>query len=506
MANDVTSKVILGLDPSEFRRGIQQVDARLKQTSKLMGNLGQAVGAAFVVSQVQAFASEAIKLGSELQTVSKGFARFGNEMQLEQLRKSTRGLVTDLELMKVTVQAGNFGIPIEQMGKLLEFAARRAAETGQSVDYLVNSIVTGIGRKSPLILDNLGISTTRLKEKFHGAALEAQSIADVAEAVGEIATEELAKMGDSVDTATDKMQRLATTWQNFKANFGEAVAPASSVTLDFFNKLLNFKQTMSPALSRLAVRTNIDKPSSLIKKQGPAAPTVAPVVEIQRSITTLESLRQKLKELQDEYNNTELGTRRFNELKVAIEKVNEQIERATTIYWNVKESTIELNDKGLKPVTDELTYQDMVLRSSIIPAYDDFTRMIKGAQEQLAIQAEQLQYASAVGAEFGYIISSAFSAAINNGTNFFDEMHNALKNYISQMAVAVAITAALAAIISLLSGGTFTFAKAFKGVAAGTGIGNIFGEGGIIELFTTLKGFDLQANSNRVNGVLNLTR
>jgi hypothetical protein len=165
MANDVTSKVLLGLDAKEFRRGIQQVDAKLKETSKLFGNLGQAIGAAFIVGQVQAFAAETIKLGSELQTVGRGFARFGNEMQLETLRKATRGLVSDLELMKVTVQAGNFGIPIEQMGKLLEFATKRAAETGQSVDYLVQSIVTGIGRKSPLILDNLGIISGTPKRK-----------------------------------------------------------------------------------------------------------------------------------------------------------------------------------------------------------------------------------------------------------------------------------------------------------------------------------------------------
>jgi hypothetical protein len=193
MANDVTSKVILGLDPSEFRRGIQQVDSKLKETSKLFGNLGQAIGAAFAVSQIQAFASEAIKMGSQLETVRKGFERFGDISTLGELRKATRGLVTDLDLMKVAVQAGNFGIPIQQMGQLLEFAARRAAETGQSVDYLVESIVTGIGRKSPLILDNLGISAVALKEKFGGAALEAQSIADVAKAVGEIAAQNLAK-------------------------------------------------------------------------------------------------------------------------------------------------------------------------------------------------------------------------------------------------------------------------------------------------------------------------
>jgi hypothetical protein len=143
MANDVTSKVLLGLDAKEFRRGIQQVDAKLKKPASFLITLAKLLVPRLSWALVKAFAAETIKLGSELQTVGRGFARFGNEMQLETLRKATRGLVSDLELMKVTVQAGNFGIPIEQMGKLLEFATKRAAETGQSVDYLVQSIVNG---------------------------------------------------------------------------------------------------------------------------------------------------------------------------------------------------------------------------------------------------------------------------------------------------------------------------------------------------------------------------
>ena len=49
------------------------------------------------------------------------------------------------------------GIDIQKLPDLLKFASIRAMETGQSVDYMVSSIVTGLGRKSPLILDNLGL-------------------------------------------------------------------------------------------------------------------------------------------------------------------------------------------------------------------------------------------------------------------------------------------------------------------------------------------------------------
>jgi hypothetical protein len=496
MANDVTSKVILGLDPSEFRRGIQQVDSKLKETSKLFGNLGQAIGAAFSVSQIQAFAAEAIQLGSQMQTVGKGFARFGDQAQLEQLRKSTRGLVTDLDLMKATVMAGNFGIPIEQLGGLLEFAKRRAQETGQSVDYLVESIVTGIGRKSPLILDNLGISTTRLKEKFNGAALEAQSIADVAQAVGDIATEELGKMGTAVDTAADKMVRLSTTWQNFKASVGELIAPAASGFLEGLTNMLNIGETMGPALNRLGVATGTAKPSDLVKPQGKTSPIAQQAVEVQKVVVSLESMRQAIKDLEAEYNTTQVGTARFYELRNAIEEANYQLGRASgEIYPGTTDKLIELQTKGLKPVTNELTSQNMVLRSSVIPAYDEMGKMVQGARTQMENMALQLQAAATFGAEFGNVLNGAFTAAMNNGTTFFEEIGNSIRNYVQQLATALATTAALSVLFSAITGTPINVA--FAGIAQGTGLGGLFGEGGILNMNARVSGSDLLLGTQR---------
>src|SRR5690606_14702252 len=93
----------------------------------------------------------------------------------------------ELNLMKRAVQGSNFDISLQSLPKLLEFAAVRAQQTGQSVDYLVDSIVTGIGRKSPLILDNLGISASQLREEMNGVSLASASVGEVAEAVGRIA-------------------------------------------------------------------------------------------------------------------------------------------------------------------------------------------------------------------------------------------------------------------------------------------------------------------------------
>jgi hypothetical protein len=497
MANDVTSKVILGLDPSEFRRGIQKVDAQLKQTSKLFSNLGQLIGASFAVSQIQAFTAEAIQLGSQLQTVGKGFARFGDQAQLEQLRKSTRGLVTDLDLMKATVMAGNFGIPIEQLGGLLEFAKRRAQETGQSVDYLVESIVTGIGRKSPLILDNLGISTTRLKEKFNGAALEAQSIADVAQAVGDIATEELGKMGTAVDTAADKMVRLSTTWQNFKASVGELIAPAASGFLEGLTNMLNIGETMGPSLNKLGLGAGLSSPSDLVKPQGKTSPIAQQAVEVQKVVVSLESMRQAIKDLEAEYNTTQVGTARFYELRNAIEQANYQLGRASgEIYPGTTAELIKLNAKGMQPFVVASLKAGQVLRASTIPSMQGTSQAADAIVKSLERYNTEMALLNQVGAEFGYIFTSSFNAAMENGTSFFTEIQNALKNYVKQMLVALGVTTALALVMSALVP-NLSFGKAFKGLAGSTGLGSIFGEGGIIELVGTLKGFDIDLAQKR---------
>src|SRR5690606_23630638 len=114
------------------------------------------------------------------------------------------------------VQASNFDISLSALPRLLEFASIRAQQTGQSVDYLVDSIITGIGRKSPLILDNLGISAVALKDKLNGVSVAAASVGEVADAVGRIAEENLKKMAGFSDNAATKTQKLAAEWENFK--------------------------------------------------------------------------------------------------------------------------------------------------------------------------------------------------------------------------------------------------------------------------------------------------
>lgn len=176
------------------------------------GNL-LAQGVTRLMEGLKAAGADAIRLGREAIGVRGAFNRLNDAKLLDQLRTATRGTVSDLELMKQAVNARNFQIPLENLGTLLEFAQRRAKETGASVDYLVNSIITGIARKSSPILDNLGISASRIASEF-------AKTGDYAKAVTSIVQDELGKMGQSFDSIDTKLDRQAARWENLKEKVG----------------------------------------------------------------------------------------------------------------------------------------------------------------------------------------------------------------------------------------------------------------------------------------------
>lgn len=179
-----------------------------------------------LAKQFITIAVEAAALSGKVEGVERAFNRaFPQGVSLlNDLRKATHGTVTDFELMQQTLRATNLGVAVEKLPILLEFAAARAQQTGESVDYLVDSIVRGIGRKSVLVLDNLGLSATRLKEQFDGASIASQSVGDVTTAVAKIAKEELEKMGGYIDTSATKVDRLKASWTNLGIEASKAVS------------------------------------------------------------------------------------------------------------------------------------------------------------------------------------------------------------------------------------------------------------------------------------------
>lgn len=211
---DEKLKARLGLDNSEFKKGLKDSENQLSKMNAGFKQLGVMIGAAFSVSAITNFVGEGIKLAASMQGVEAAFKSLNQPNLLQNLRNATRGTVTDLQLMQKAVQARNFKIPLEQLATYFEFATKRAIQTGESVDYLVDSIITGIGRKSVLVMDNLGISAVALQD-------EVKKVGDFGTAAGNIIQQELRTMGDVTDTAATSISQLATAWKELKTQVGE---------------------------------------------------------------------------------------------------------------------------------------------------------------------------------------------------------------------------------------------------------------------------------------------
>jgi hypothetical protein len=82
-----------------------------------------------------------------------------------------------------------------------------------------------------MILDNLGISSTRLRE-------ELKNTSDWGEAVGNIIQEEMASAGEEVDTTAESFVQLSVRMQNLKAEIGEKLTPVFVTLLDTINNIL----------------------------------------------------------------------------------------------------------------------------------------------------------------------------------------------------------------------------------------------------------------------------
>jgi hypothetical protein len=183
------------------------------------GNL-IASGITKLTSELADTVQQSIELAKSGEGIRMAFERLNQPGLLNNLKEATHGTVSELELMKAAVKFDDFKLPVEQLGTLLAFAQKKAKDTGQSVDYMVDSIVTGLGRKSLMILDNLGLSAAQIKERM-------AETGDMTTAVASIIKDQMSEAGEYVETAADRAARSAADAQNQMEELGRKAMPVA---------------------------------------------------------------------------------------------------------------------------------------------------------------------------------------------------------------------------------------------------------------------------------------
>jgi sulfopyruvate decarboxylase TPP-binding subunit len=117
--------------------------------SSLVGEVGRFIGQGVQLRGVE----------QSFQRLSAGVKVNSSDM-LSALQTGTRGMVSNLDLMTQANKAMLLGLPVsaQSMGELAETATKLGKAMGQDATKSLDDLITALGRSSPLILDNLGLT------------------------------------------------------------------------------------------------------------------------------------------------------------------------------------------------------------------------------------------------------------------------------------------------------------------------------------------------------------
>lgn len=255
MAKRTMALALVGKD--EASGTFDKVGGSVASLGKVIGGLAVAgvaavgaIGAGLAKLAIDAAPLEGIAGAFEGITESIGV---GTDEMLAALKKGSAGMITNRDLMLSFNKAAGL-VSTDFATKLPEamgYLGKVAAATGEDMGYMLDSLVTGVGRLSPMILDNLGIQVSlaeaveRASEMYGVEAKEltkAQQQAGMMNVVLEKLATNTAEMPDITENAATKMAALKATFQDTKDHIGLAFIPVLQSLMDTFVVLLPLVQ------------------------------------------------------------------------------------------------------------------------------------------------------------------------------------------------------------------------------------------------------------------------
>tara|TARA_Y100001963_G_scaffold53085_1_gene74399 strand:+ start:323 stop:2560 length:2238 start_codon:yes stop_codon:yes gene_type:complete len=155
---------------------------------------------------------------------------------VDKLRIATNGTMSSFDLLQQANNAMILGVSksSDEMAELFDIAQRLGKALGVDTKRSVESLVTGIGRQSKLMLDNIGI-IVKADEAYESYAAtlgltkdeltDAQKKQAFFNATMESAREKLKRVGEEQEGGLDSFQKLSATAEDFGVKIGEALLP-----------------------------------------------------------------------------------------------------------------------------------------------------------------------------------------------------------------------------------------------------------------------------------------
>lgn len=211
------------------RRIEPPVTAADKAMGLLKSSFGQFTAANLATTAITAVVSELqalVALGAKLPGLQNSFGSLArglgqdSQAMLSAMSAATKGLVADFDLMQSANKAMLLGLPVttQTMGDLAKTATVLGRAMGIDATKALDDLITALGRSSPMILDNLGL-TVKVAEANDAYAKKLHTTADALtptqqkmafyEAAMEAARAKTKELGDQTLTLSE---RVSSAW------------------------------------------------------------------------------------------------------------------------------------------------------------------------------------------------------------------------------------------------------------------------------------------------------
>jgi hypothetical protein len=223
----------------QVKSDLKGLDSAAQMVSGGLAGFAAGAGIGAAVGLVQQLGSAVVDLARQsanVQVLRSSFdglaaaAGQSSAQMLEAMRTASQGMVADQELVLSANRAMMLGVAdnANEMAQLLEVATVRGRAMGLSTADAFSDLVTGIGRMSPLILDNLGIVTggeAVFDSYAESLGRTAASLSD-AERKQALLNKVISETDLSGAQAANQFERMDAALQNAKMALGELFSPA----------------------------------------------------------------------------------------------------------------------------------------------------------------------------------------------------------------------------------------------------------------------------------------
>lgn len=226
---DEASKVLGGIGSAVSGLGKVAIGA-----GAIAGAAAVGIGAAFTKLAIDAAPLADIKTSFEGITKASGTTAAAI---LADFKENTAGMLSNADAMASYNEAAQLITPTfaNQLPGAMEYLSKISASTSEDLDYLVDSLVKGVGRESVAILDNLKIQVDREEAIKKGATALGISVEEMTKAQRQEAlmaevmkklAENTAALPDVTESANAKMKAMRATLVDVKDSIGLALQPA----------------------------------------------------------------------------------------------------------------------------------------------------------------------------------------------------------------------------------------------------------------------------------------